>query len=310
MREEFRVISLSTSEKREGPKFEVREVDLDSLGIKGDAHRGRHGAQVSVLLNETVEKEEKRRGRRLAPGASAENMVIDGINEEDLALFDLLEFDSAVLEITRFGKQDKDTARVERLGIVPLLPENGIFCRVLKPGRIKKGDTGAISRKFLDIMVITLSDRAYSGEYRDISGGIVKRLLEAHFLETRFRTRISSRVIPDEKDALLSSLEECGEKGFSMVFSTGSTGIGPRDIAPETVRLFCDRVIPGIMEAVRVKYGAKNPNAWLSRAIAGMKGEMAVFSIPGSRRAVEEYMEEILKVLDHMILMARGLGHK
>jgi len=63
------------------------------------------------------------------------------------------------------------------------------------------------------------------------------------------------------------------------------------------------------MDMVRFKYGQNNPAALLSRSVAGVKGNSLVFTLPGSPKAAEEYMQEILSILDHAILMIHGLGH-
>ncbi len=68
-----------------------------------------------------------------------------------------------------------------------------------------------------------------------------------------------------------------------------------------------DKEIPGIMEMIRVKYGANKPNALLSRGVAGLMSESLVYTLPGSVKAVNEYMEEILKTLEHLIYMRHGL---
>ena len=85
--------------------------------------------------------------------------------------------------------------------------------------------------------------------------------------------------------------------------TTGSTGVGPRDIAPEVVGAKCAKLVPGIMDMVRLKHGAEKPNALLTRAVAGVTGQTQFYTLPGSVRAVEEYLDEIFKTLDHMILM-------
>ena len=69
----------------------------------------------------------------------------------------------------------------------------------------------------------------------------------------------------------------------------------------------CSKLIPGVMESIRTKYGQKNPNALLSRSIAGILGHSVVYTLPGSVKAVEEYMSEILKTMEHLVLTARGL---
>ena len=61
------------------------------------------------------------------------------------------------------------------------------------------------------------------------------------------------------------------------------------------------------MEAIRLKYGMEKPNALLSRGVAGVMGNTLVYTLPGSVRAVNEYMEEILKTMKHLIYMLYGL---
>ena len=114
------------------------------------------------------------------------------------------------------------------------------------------------------------------------------------------------RTIPS---ALRAALEAARTEGVDLVFTTGGTGIGPRDHAPDVVAAACDRFIPGIMESIRARYGADHPAALLSRAVAGIAGTTLIFTLPGSVRAVEEYASEIFRVLEHAIRMVRGLGH-
>jgi len=102
-------------------------------------------------------------------------------------------------------------------------------------------------------------------------------------------------------------LTACREAGVNVVFTTGGTGVGPRDITPETAARVCDKLIPGIMESIRVRFGAEKPNALLSRGIAGIAGETQIYTLPGRVRAVEEYMGEILKTLEHILFMIQGL---
>lgn len=94
---------------------------------------------------------------------------------------------------------------------------------------------------------------------------------------------------------------------YDIIYTTGSTGIGPRDIAPKIITDFIDLEIPGIMDHIRLKYGAEKPNALLSRSIAGVKNKTLVFSLPGSTKAVNEYLGEIHKILMHSFLMLNGI---
>ena len=116
-------------------------------------------------------------------------------------------------------------------------------------------------------------------------------------------------LIPDDPVQLKQLINKYAGKDIDVVFTTGGTGIGPRDITPDTVRPLLDKEIPGIMEMIRVKYGAGKPNALLSRGIAGSIEKTLIYTLPGSVKAVTEYLEVILPTIEHSILMLHGLGH-
>jgi molybdopterin adenylyltransferase len=160
--------------------------------------------------------------------------------------------------------------------------------------------------KRYEVLVITLSDRAYRGEYEDLSGpGIGKRIKE-YFTAEGLPFKLSYRLIPDDAEILREILMEAGQK-YNLIFTTGGTGIGPRDITVETVAPMLSKEIPGIMEFIRIRYGSLKPNALLSRGVAGILNKALIYTLPGSLRAVEEYMDEILKTLMHTIYMQYGV---
>lgn len=156
------------------------------------------------------------------------------------------------------------------------------------------------------VLVVTLSDRAYRGEYEDESGPRIKILLSDWFKSEGFDYDIKLVLIPDEKAMLEEIIKDC-RKTYDLVFTTGGTGIGPRDITVDTVGPFLEKEIPGIMEYIRVKYGAEIPGALLSRSIAGISGKAVIYTLPGSLKAVNEYMTEILRTLKHTICMQHGI---
>ena len=155
-------------------------------------------------------------------------------------------------------------------------------------------------------LVITLSDRAYNGEYEDLSGPSVRDKLSDFFRSMSWTCNIDLTLIPDDQAKLKALLEDAQDK-YNLVITTGGTGIGPKDITVETVRPVLSKEIPGIMEFIRVKYGTGNPAALLSRGIAGTIGKALIYTLPGSLRAVNEYMTEILKTLEHTFMMQYGI---
>jgi molybdenum cofactor synthesis domain-containing protein len=157
-----------------------------------------------------------------------------------------------------------------------------------------------------EILIITLSDRAYRGEYEDLSGPKIKELITKFFLSECWSFNINSSLIPDDAGELRDLLR-IAETSSNIIITTGGTGIGPRDITVETVTPLLVKEIPGIMEFIRIRYGAEKPNALLSRGVAGIIGNSLIYTLPGSVRAVEEYMTEILKTLKHTIFMQFGI---
>ena len=155
-------------------------------------------------------------------------------------------------------------------------------------------------------LIITLSDRASSGVYADRSGPRARELLATFCAGREIESTIEQCLLPDDAGLLRREILGAREQGIDVIFTTGGTGVGPRDIAPETIAPLCDKLIPGIMEHIRAKFGANNPRARLSRAIAGVAGTTQIYTLPGSVRAVEEYLAEILVTLEHIADTLRG----
>lgn len=158
----------------------------------------------------------------------------------------------------------------------------------------------------IKLHIITLSDRASQGIYEDKSGAQVKYLMEQFFKKSNWIFIVENILLPDDADLLQKRLEESVKQKVDILITTGGTGIGPRDITPDVVRNMLDKEIPGIMEAIRIKYGLSKPNALLSRSIAGVKGKTLIYTLPGSVKAVEEYLSEIIPTIEHSLKMLNG----
>jgi molybdopterin adenylyltransferase len=162
-----------------------------------------------------------------------------------------------------------------------------------------------LPEKFM-ILIITLSDRVVRGEYQDLSGPRIRDIISDYFSSSGWKADIRLTVIPDDAD-LLRELIVSSSNVNNIIITTGGTGIGPRDITVETVTPLLVKQIPGIMEYIRVRYGTEKPSALLSRGVAGIIGQSLIYTLPGSVKAVEEYMTEILKSLKHTIYMQHGI---
>jgi len=157
-----------------------------------------------------------------------------------------------------------------------------------------------------EVLIITLSDRAHRGEYEDLSGPKIREIMSGYLSSQKWEHSVNLKLIPDNADMLRELLLSAGST-YNIVITTGGTGIGPRDVTVETVSPLITKEIPGIMEFIRIKYGTERPNALLSRGVAGIIGKSLVYTLPGSVRAVEEYMTEILKTLKHTVYMQYGI---
>jgi len=304
----IKVVSVNLSEKVGTYKVPVDEATLDARGLVGDAHAGDWHRQVSMLGKASVERFTAKTGREVCPGEFAENLLIDGADLAEACILDRFRIGGVELVVTQIGKKchGDDCVIFREVGQC-VMPSEGVFCRVVSGGTVRAGDAGEHLPKTLDIRVITLSDRAEAGRYEDRSGPAVRTCLEEFFAETRWRLAVENVLLPDDADRLAAELAAARDAGADAVFTTGGTGVGPRDVTPEVVTAFCDKLVPGITEHIRLKYGADKPNALLSRSVAGLAGTMQVYALPGSVRAVNEYTTEILKTFEHVLQMAHGL---
>ena len=306
----LRVLSVNTSKEKGTTKIPVEKIILDSRGVHSDAHAGNWHRQVSLLGQESIETFEKEAGRTIHFGEFAENITTSGMLLYQMHPLDTLSNDTIELEVTQIGKKcHGDNCSIFREVGNCVMPKEGIFARVLKAGEMKKGDTLNHRPYLFKIAIITLSDRASAGEYNDISGRILEKRLEEFHRHKSLAFTSERHLIPDDAFQLEKRVKELVSKKVDYLFTTGGTGIGPRDITPDVVKPLFDIEIPGIMDHIRLTYGKSHPAALLSRSVAGIIGGTQLYALPGSPKAVEEYLTEILKILEHATMMVHGLGH-
>lgn len=301
-------MSTNISAGKGTPKQPVPGIQIDGRGVVGDAHAGVWSRQVSLLSREIIGEFEAEMGRRIRPGEFAENITTSGLDLRQVACLDRLVTGEAELEVTQIGKVcHGDACAIFREVGKCVMPREGIFCRVTRGGRVQPEDRIDHTQRPMQVTVITVSDRASRGEYEDQSGPEVESAVRQFFAGTRWHLRVARRLLPDDAAALSRELEEQERAAADVVVLTGGTGIGPRDMTPEVVASFCRKMMPGVMEHIRLKYGADKPNALLSRSVAAVRGMMQVYAIPGSVRAAREYMAEILKTVEHALQMLHGI---
>jgi molybdenum cofactor synthesis domain-containing protein len=302
------VASVNVSRTKGTPKQPVDRIELDDLGVVGDAHAGAWHRQVSLLSRESIDRFVERTGRAVAPGEFAENVTTGGLDLARVAVLDRLQLGGAEIEISQIGKKcHGDSCAIFREVGACVMPTEGLFARVIRPGAVRSGDSIEHRPRPLGILVITLSDRAVAGQYADRSGPRAVEILREHFAPLRWHPQIETALLDDDPGRLRERLLAATSAGCDLVFTLGGTGLGPRDSAPDVIAALADRTIPGIMEHIRATYGGTNPRARLSRSMAALAGTTQIYALPGSPRAVAEYLAEILATWEHAFFMIQGL---
>lgn len=156
----------------------------------------------------------------------------------------------------------------------------------------------------MKVTVITISDRAYRGEYEDLSGTQIIEQVKTAFPHAE----IEKEIVPDEPRQLINAF--VNNSAVDYIITTGGTGISPRDVTPETTEAYCDKALPGIAEILRMKSYEETPNALLSRGYAGIKASTIIVNFPGSVKAVTLCTSVLIPVMEHGIRMLRGEGHE
>lgn len=143
--------------------------------------------------------------------------------------------------------------------------------------------------------LVTVSDRASRGEYKDRSGPAMEAYLEEVLVGPR---QIHMRLIPDERTTLDATLRELADAvSCDLVLTSGGTGPAPRDITPDVTSEVCRRILPGFGEAMRLASLAEVPTAILSRQVAGVRGSCLIVNLPGSPRAIATCLDAVFAAI-------------
>ena len=145
--------------------------------------------------------------------------------------------------------------------------------------------------------ILTASDSVSKGQGKDDSGRYLAETLQAEGAEVLARV-----VVPDDLETIARSLADFADTlRVDLVLTTGGSGVAPRDVTPEATLRVVERLMPGIPEAARIATAARTPLAMLSRSVAGVRGRTLIVNLPGSPKAVREWMVVILPVLRHSV---------
>jgi len=149
--------------------------------------------------------------------------------------------------------------------------------------------------------VITVSDRSFRGEREDRGGPLVREVLEGAGYAVD-----AVVIVPDEQEKIMEALINAADEDVALIVTTGGTGFAPRDVTPEATVAVCQRMVPGIPEAMRAASMAITPRAMLSRAAAGIRRRSLILNLPGSPKGARENLEAVLPALDHGLETLRG----
>ena len=149
--------------------------------------------------------------------------------------------------------------------------------------------------------VVTVSDSVFRGQRRDGSGPAI-----ADLLRKSGWTVVDTRVVADDRAVIAATLRELSAHGMEAIFTTGGTGLAPRDVTPEATRQIITQEIPGIAEQMRRVGASTTPTAVLSRAVAGVCGTTIIINLPGSPRGAVDSLQTILAVVPHAVDLVAG----
>ena len=155
----------------------------------------------------------------------------------------------------------------------------------------------------LKIGVVTISDRASAGIYEDKSGQEIKNFLAENITN---EYKVEYRLIPDEFDEIVKTLNELVEIKCSLILTTGGTGPAKRDVTPEATREVIEKELPGFGELMRMHSLKYVPTSILARGIAGVVKNSFILNLPGSPKAIRENLEAVWPAIPYAIDLIEG----
>lgn len=247
-------------------------MDVEFEFLQKDIHAGSFNEQVFSRTGIVITGEARSIGR-----TGIEMEVLMGVSVAALEIYDMLKPVDTALEI----------------GSIRLLEKKG-----------GKSDRKKYFSTPPSCAVLVCSDSAAEGTREDTSGKMIQKMLQEVNAQVKYY-----KVLPDDKEPIQRQIREWVNEDIHFIFTTGGTGLGPRDNTVAAVKEILERDADGITEAIRSYGQQRTPLAMMSRAVAGSIAQTLVITLPGSTDGARESLEAILPAVFHARKMMKGGGH-
>jgi molybdopterin adenylyltransferase len=148
--------------------------------------------------------------------------------------------------------------------------------------------------------IITISDRASAGDYKDLGGPALKRTAQENGWQV-----LAEAVIPDDATKIQETIQSFAKQGCGLILTTGGTGVSPRDVTPEAIRAIMRVELPGFGEVMRSESMKITPNSILSRSLAAVVDDSLVIALPGKPTGAVECLGFVSGAIPHGVAVAQ-----
>jgi molybdopterin adenylyltransferase len=157
-------------------------------------------------------------------------------------------------------------------------------------------------RQKYNAVIITVSDRCFSGETEDRSGPALANAVRSIGIEVS-----AKEIVPDERTTISNVLQKYVLRtDIHLILTTGGTGFAVRDVTPEATRDVIERHASGIAELLRERGAEQTPLSWLSRGVAGIAGTKLIINLPGNPKAMQHSIDVLKPILFHALDLLNG----
>ena len=153
----------------------------------------------------------------------------------------------------------------------------------------------------IQVGIITISDRASAGDYKDLGGPALKGVAQKAGWQL-----LAEAIVPDNAARIQEAIRSFSEQGCGLILTTGGTGVGPRDVTPEAIREIMRVELPGFGEVMRAESMRITPNSILSRSMAAIVDHALVIALPGKPSGAMECLGFVEGAIPHGVALAQG----